>query len=95
MGIIRTLIASAFVYSVAFIVAYLAFLRLSLSILLHPTRIFWRVKRRKVAPECLTDTAYGIHGYLPIEVRSGSVCLAVKQTSKMDFVLELILCIFF
>jgi pimeloyl-ACP methyl ester carboxylesterase len=25
------------------------------------------VKRRTAAPECLTDHAYGIHGYLPIE----------------------------
>jgi hypothetical protein len=97
MGIIRTYTATAFVYGIAFIVAYLAFLRLCLTILLHPTRIFWRVKRRETAPECLTDPAYGIHGYLPIEVRSSSVCLAVKQTSKIDFdnVCSLVLCFFF
>ena len=70
MGFIQTLTATSLVYSVAFIVACLAFGRLCLSIILHPTRMFWRVKRRQTAPECLTDPAYGIHGYLPIEVRS-------------------------
>jgi hypothetical protein len=75
MGIIQTLTATAFVYSVAFIVACLALGRLCISILLHPTRIFWRLKIRNAAPECLTDPAYGIHGYLPIEVRIGSFCL--------------------
>ena len=79
MGIIRTVTTTAFVYSVAFIVAFLAFSWLCTSILLHPTRIFWRVKRRKAAPECLTDPAYGIHGYLPIEVRSGSFCLVADH----------------
>ncbi|KAJ9575262.1 hypothetical protein L9F63_025784 [Diploptera punctata] len=29
--------------------------------------MFWRVKPRPTAPECLTDPVYGIHGYLPIE----------------------------
>jgi hypothetical protein len=68
MGFIQTLTASSLVYSVACIVACLALGRLCLSIILHPTRMFWRVKRRQTAPECLTDPAYGIHGYLPIEV---------------------------
>jgi len=79
MGIIRTLTATTFVYSVAFFVAFLAFSRLWISILLHPTRMFWRVKRRKTAPECLTDPAYGIHGYLPIEVSSGSFSLVADH----------------
>jgi hypothetical protein len=68
MGFIQTVTATTFVYGAAFIAAGLVLARLCLSILLHPTRFFWRVRRRDTAPECLTDPAYGIHGYLPIEV---------------------------
>ncbi|PNF35311.1 Epoxide hydrolase 4 [Cryptotermes secundus] len=67
MGIIQTIAATTFVYSAACVAAALIFARLCLSILLHPTRLFWKVKRRDTVPACLTDPAYGIHGYLPIE----------------------------
>jgi hypothetical protein len=70
MGIIQTITATTFVYSVACVAAALAFARLCLSILLHPTRLFWKVKRRDTAPACLTDPVYGIHGYVPIEVKN-------------------------
>lgn len=70
MGIIQTIAATTFVYSAACVAAALIFARLCLSILLHPTRLFWKVKRRDTVPACLTDPAYGIHGYLPIEVKA-------------------------
>lgn len=96
MGIIQRLTATAFVYSVALFVASLAFGRLCLSILLHPTRSFWRVKRRRTAPDCLTDPAYGIHGYLPIEVGNASYCSAGDHSKWiLMFILACLLCIFF
>jgi hypothetical protein len=83
MGIIQTITATTFVYSVAFVAAALAFARLCLSILLHPTRVFWKVKRRDKAPECLTDPAYGIHGYLPIEVKDTYLTLVPSFKSLL------------
>jgi hypothetical protein len=77
MSIIQTITATTVVYSVAFVAAALVFARLCVSVLLHPTRLFWKVKRREKAPACLTDPAYGIHGYLPIEVKHMQLTLTM------------------
>jgi hypothetical protein len=76
MSILRTVTATAVVYSVALVAAALVLARLCVSVLLHPTRFFWKVKRRDKAPDCLTDPAYGIHGYLPIEVEHTYTCVS-------------------
>lgn len=78
MSIVQTITATAFVYSVAFVAAALVFVRLCVSVLLHPTRFFWKVDRREKAPACLTDPAYGIHGYLPIEVQHMQLTLILS-----------------
>jgi len=75
MSSIQMIVVTTLVYSLAFIAASLAFVRLCDTILLHPTRLFWRVKRRETAPKCLTDAAYGNHEYLPLQKVSVMYCV--------------------
>lgn len=66
---IKTILLKLFVYGLALFYAWLLAITYFIKWIKDPSKKFWRVQRRDVPPECLSDPVYGQHSYKQLKVR--------------------------